>query len=225
MLANAGILPGAIVSMRYTVAANNTRQVRPKFQIRMKNAPTSYTVGAESQMQDFTFDYMHIVYDSTLVIDEVGAGSERTIYLQDSFFYAGKDIVVQMLYDGTTDMGATSIRTQPAPANKTTKIRYTATANYGFNTYTSENMQYSEDIDNCRPVFVLTAMANQPLHYDLGISGMSFPNETNPIVSQPSHLVAILHNYGADAINGVRISYSIDDTIPGGSKHSSPFTQ
>ena len=215
MLANAGILPGAIVSMRYTVAANNTRQVRPKFQIRMKNAPTSYTVGGESQMQDFTFDYMHIVYDSTLVIDEVGAGSERTIYLQDSFFYAGKDIVVQMLYDGTTDMGATSIRTQPAPANKTTKIRYTATANYGFNTYTSENMQYSEDIDNCRPVFVLTAMANQPLHYDLGISGMSFPNETNPIVSQPSHLVAILHNYGADAINGVRISYSIDDTIPG----------
>ena len=215
MLANAGIMPGAILAMRYTVGANNTRQVRPKFQIRMKNVPTSYTVTAASVQQPFTNDYMHIVYDSTFVIPEVGIGSELTVNLQDTFFYAGKDIVVQMIYDGTTDMAATSVRTQPAPANKKTKLKWMGMASYGYNAYTSDDMQSSDDIDNNRPVFVMTSSANQPLVYDLGISGMAFPNESSPIVTQPSHLDAKLHNYGAATINAVRISYSIDDTIPG----------
>ncbi len=214
MLASAGIYQGAILSMRYTVAANNTRQVRPKCQIRMKNVPTSHTVGGTSQEVLFTDDYMHIVYDSTLVIDEVGAGTERTITLQDSFYYAGKDLVVQIIYDGSTNMGATSIRTQLAPNNKKTILTtLSGTATYGINAYNA--FETSDDIDNNRPVFVMNTGVNQPLVYDLGIRGMTFPNETNPIVTQPSHLDVKLHNYGSAAVNGVRISYSIDDTIPG----------
>ena len=216
MLANAGIKPGGIMTMRYTVAANNTRQVRPKFQIRMKNAPTSYTVNPGNDVSiPFTASYMHIVYDSTLVIDEMGAGSERTINLQDTFFYAGKDIVVQMAYDGTVDMGATKIYTQTAPANKKSLLNWQGLAIYGYNTYTSDDMANSSDVDPSRPVFVMSSVANQPLVYDLGISGMNFPNETNPIVTQPSHLDVLLHNYGVATINAVRISYTIDDTIPG----------
>ena len=215
MLANAGIGPGAIHTMRYTVAANNTRQVRPKFQIRMKNVPTSYTVGGTASALPFTTSYMHIVYDSTMVIDEVGAGTERTIHLQDSFYYAGKDIVIQMIYDGTTDVAATSVRTQPAPSNKKSLLKYTGLAAYGYNSYTANQMASSDDIDNGRPVFVLTSAANQPLVYDLGISGMSFPNDSNPMVTQPSHLDVLLHNYGVATVNAVRISYSIDDTLPG----------
>ena len=215
MLAQAGIGPGAITALRYTVATNNTRQVRPKFQIRMKNIPTTYTQNSDNQLVPFTTDYMHIVYDSTFVIPEVGAMAELTVNLQDSFFYAGKDILFQMMYDGTNDMGSTSVRTQPAPSNKKSIVKFSGIANFGYNAYTSENMLTSDDIDNNRPVFVITSAANQPLVYDMGISGVDFPNETTPIVSQPSHLDVILHNYGVATIDSVRISYTIDDTIPG----------
>lgn len=214
-LASAGVQPGSILSLRYRITANNTRQVRPKFQIRMKNAPTNYTQNPAAQSVPFTSDYMHIVYDSTFVIDEVGAGSELTINLKDTFFYAGKDIVMQVIYDGTTDMGGTRVATQSAPSNKKTLLFASGLAVYGYNAYTSDQFQSSEDYDPARPLMIPTAVINQPLVHDLGISGMFFPNETNPIVSQPSHLDVILKNFGVATVNGVRISYTIDDTIPG----------
>ena len=214
MLATAGIGPGAIVAMRYTVTANNTLQERPKFQIRMKNVPTSYTQNSSVLSVPFTTSYMHVVYDSTLVIDEVGAGTERTIYLQDSFYYAGKDILVQMIYNGTADMGYTRIATQSTPNNKKSIYSHTGMAIYNLD-YNSTALQMSDENEAVRPVFVLTSEANQPLVYDLGISGSDFPNETSPVLTLPSYVDLVLHNYGVATVNAVRISYSIDDTIPG----------
>lgn len=215
-LALAGYKPGGIMTMRYRVTAANSLQVRPKFQIRMKNAPTNFTRNPDSPFASFTNDYMHVVYDSTLVIDEVGAGVERTIYLQDTFFYAGKDIVVQMMCDGNTNPAATSIATMPVAANKKSLLVYQAgDASYGYNTYTSENFLLSDDVSEKRPVLYMSAVANPPLIYDMGVASIAFPNETTPMVSQPSHLDVNLHNYGVATVNAIRIEYSIDDTING----------
>ena len=217
LLAEAGYGPGAMLAMRYTVDANNTLQTRPKFQVRMKNIPTSYTQNpsADNLQVPFTTDYMQIVYDSSYTIDEVGAGVERTITLQDTFFYAGKDILVQVIYDGSSNMGSTTVKTIPtAPYKKSLLIR-DGDANFGFNAYTSENMMISDDVIAKRPAMVLTSAANQPLVYDMGISAIEFPNETSPIVSQPSYVDVKLKNYGVKTVNAIDISYTIDDTING----------
>ena len=215
LMAEAGYGPGGIVAMRFTVTANNSLQNRPKFQVRLKNVPTNYTVNYVEQEGDFTSDYMHIVYDSAYRIDEVGVGVERTITFQDTFFYAGKDMVVQMIYNGTQDMGATTIGTIPAPSDKKSLVFFGGTASYGYNPYTSNAFNTSTIVNDKRPAMVMTEVGNQPLMYDLGINKVVFPNETNPMIIQPSYIDVQLKNFGEGTVHGVRISYAIDDTIPG----------
>ncbi len=218
LLAEAGYGPGAMTAMRYTVTANNTASSRPKFQLRLKNVPTSHSVYLENDFIGvFTSDYMHIVYDSTYNISEVGAGTDQTINFQDTFFYAGKDLVVQLIYDAQNDFaGRTKIGAITTPTTKKSMYFYNGNnADYNYNPYTSEDFKRSNDGDAHRPAMVITQVANQPLVYDMGVAHIAFPNDSNPIITQPSYVDVSLKNYGALAVNGIRVSYTIDDTISG----------
>lgn len=222
-MAEAGYGPGAMTSMRFRVTANNTLQTHPKFQLRLKNVPTDYTRIVDEIGFGFPFmgtadcpGYLQAVYDSTYVIEEVGAGTDRYIDFQDTFFYAGKDLLVQIIYDGNHDFtNKTFIATMPTATNKSTIFRYGDEASFNFNPYTSNEAQRSTNVSNKRPMMVMTTHMNQPLVYDMGVSSIAFPNETNPMVNQPSHLDVMLKNFGVATVNEVRISYTIDDTIPG----------
>ena len=193
MLAEAGYGPGAITDLRYILGADmNTTQARTKFQLRMKNAPTNYVVNTNTTFPPFTNDYMHVVYDSTFVIGVGSAGSERQIHLKDTFFYAGKDIIVQTIYDNTPNVLPTTVKTITTAANKPTLFYYGKDAGFGANAYVDDEMKSSTNTDNHRPVFLITQHANQPLIYDVGVSDLVDPNYTTPITSVPAQVTAAM---------------------------------
>ena len=160
---------------------------------------------------------MKVVYDSTLVLPPMEANGEFTIHLSDTFFYAGGDLIMQTIYNGTTDPAATSIKMIAAPTNKQSKEVNGVPGSLNDNPYASVSGEFSNAQNWLarRPAIVMTQHANKPLIYDLGVSRVVFPNEDAPIIDQPSHIDVMLNNYGVATINAVRISYSIDDTIDG----------
>jgi hypothetical protein len=216
LLASAGYGPGTITALRFTTGAHTNVATRPRFQIRMKNAPTNYAVDTSIYANyPFTLSYMHVVYDSALTIPEMNANATFTIPFQDSFYYAGKDIVMQVVYDADVDMPATSIKTIGLGAGNNNKktIWYNgggANMQYDINSITLGNT-----VDNYRPAFVMTEVKNLPLLYDLGVSELVSPSFDTPMTQGVGTVTVRLKNFGALPVNGVRISYLVDGTISG----------
>ena len=215
LLHDAGYDVGGITDMRFTVAATNSLQARNQFQIRMKNAPTSHSVPTDIYTNfPYTSGYMHIVYDSTLVIPEMGAGATMTIHLQDTFFYAGKDIIMQMIYYNETPTAGTTVKAIAAPATKSTIFQSMGSMDVS-DPYTTPQYEYADERNTTRPAFVLTEHKNQPLLYDLGVEAFLMPTYYQPITSQPASIQVRLKNYGALTANAVRITYIIDNATTG----------
>lgn len=220
LLRNAGYGPGAITSFRFTLAGNTVPQNRPRFQLRMRNMPANYVVDTISTNKvPFWSDYMQIVYDSAYNIGTLSAGTQQTFTFQDTFFYAGNDILVQVIYDGNVDPAATSIKMIPCHPSKHTLFLYGVTASNNFNAFTASQFNKSNQTTGLRPAFVFNEYPNQPLVFDAGISELVDPNYTVPMTTNPGSITVKLKNFGAVAFNGVRISYRIvttdNDTILG----------
>lgn len=215
-MAAAGYGPGAITALRLMAATQFPNAVtRPRLQFRMKNVPTNYTVDvSNADNYPFTSSYMHIVYDTALTINQANIGTEQTIQMQDSFFYAGKDLVLQVLYDGSVDVAANAVKMIPTVAGKPSIWKNGFDASMGFNVISNPpdvaDWQY-----NVRPAFVFTEVANQPLLHDMGISELVSPSYTNPMTEGVGTLTVKLKNFGAQPVNGVRISYLVDGSISG----------
>lgn len=220
LLRNAGYGPGAITSFRYTLASNTVPQNRPRFQLRLRNLPADYVVDTISfNNVPFWSDYMQIVYDSAYNIGTLSAGTQQTFTFQDTFFYAGNDILVQVIYDGNVDPASTSVKMIPAHPSKHTLLLYGVTASNGFNAFTASQFNKSNYTLGLRPAFVFNEYPNQPLVFDAGISELVDPSYTVPMTSNPGSITVKLKNFGAAAFNGIRISYRIvtidNDTILG----------
>lgn len=214
-MAQAGYGPGAMTSMRFIIAGNTTAQSRPNYQFRLKNAPNSYTVPSDMDYQAYTTDYMQVVWDSTLTIGEASAGALIRIDFQDTFYYAGSDIVMQSINDGNVDPAAVSIKMVTNPNTKKTKGYWGLQATYHANAYTHTDLKKSSFIDNKRPALVMDVYKNQPLQYDAGVASLVFPNYESPIITQPSHIDVELKNFGAETLTSAVIGYSIDDSLFG----------
>ena len=219
LLRSAGYGPGAITSFRYTLAGNTVNQNRPRFQLRMKNIPSNYVVDTTAYSIPFYSDYMQIVYDSAYNIGTLSAGTQQTFTFQDTFFYAGNDILVQVIYDGNVDPAATSIKMIQCHPSKHTLFLYGVTASNGFNAFTASQFSKANQTTGLRPAFVFNEYPNQPLVFDAGISELVDPNYTVPMTTNPGSITVKLKNYGAVAFNAIRISYRIittdNDTIFG----------
>ena len=218
LLASAGYGPGQMTAMKMTFAAYTPTVTRERMQIRMKNAPTNYKVDTSvADYYYFTSSYMHVVYDSVFTIGQSNAGGEQTVQFQDTFFYAGKDLIMQVIYDDVNDLGnASSIRMIAAPNDKKSIYKFYGTeASMGIDAFNTTNFEFGENCINRRPALVMTQRANLPLLYDMGVSELVSPSYETPMTQRPGSLTVKLKNFGALPVNAVRISYNIDDTIFG----------
>ena len=226
MMAEAGYGPGTITAMRLTTDWYTATVSRPNLQIRMKNVGTNYEVDT-SLMSNyyFTTSYMHVVYDSTLTIPEMNQGQTYTIGLQDSFYYAGKDLVVQVIYRGTSNYQTpTKVRAVPSHPNKKSIYKLMGgDASMGADPYTNTEWATADMCVAKRPAFVLTARKNLPLLYDMGFDtvvssseyGLVAPSGSVPMTTGNHGVQVRLKNWGALTANAIRISYSIDGSVNG----------
>ena len=217
LLAAAGYAPGQMTAMKMTFGAYTPTVTRQRMQIRMKNVPTTFTV--DTSVPDYyyyTSSYMHVVYDSAFTIGQSNAGGEQTVQFQDTFYYAGKDLVMQVIYDDNVDQPATTLKMISTPNNKKSIYRFLgAEASMGMDAFNTTNLDYGDQVVNRRPALVLTQRANLPLLYDMGISALVSPSYETPMTQRPGSLTVKLKNFGALNVNAVRISYNIDDTLFG----------
>ncbi len=215
----AGYGPGSITALRFTSSnAINGAVTRPRFQLKMKNAPTNYTVDVSiAEHYPFTRDYMHVVYNDALTLRQANQGDTQTIFLQDTFYYAGKDIVMQVLYDGDVDATTNNVKMISTATGKPSIWLNGYDAGWEVdliaNPPTEAQYQYS-----VRPAFVFTEGKNQPLYYDMGFDtlptastyGLLKPNFEVPMTPDDHSIQVRLKNQGLLTVNGIRISYSID---------------
>ncbi len=204
--------PAAITQLRYPVVSNVTNSSRNRVIIKMRNLDNSFAYSSDNY---YNTDFQKVVYDSSLVITQ-NAQTLGTINLQDTFFYAGKGLMITIMTDNlVNDPSAVNIRTFNAPNGSTTKGTLTKGFDVGTNIdiFTSTYMEKGNRT-MARPNFTLNARPNRPLLYDCGISGYTYPNDSTPAVANVNNNVILtLKNYGALPINAVRIYYSVDNGV------------
>lgn len=223
-LATAGYGPGAMTAMRFTFASHTNTVSRQRLQVKMKNVPTNYAVDLSNLDEiPFTKSFMHVVYDNAFVINEANSGMSQTMQFEDTFFYAGKDIVMKVTYANPTNITSSTIKTIPTTTAKSTVYSDAGDAEYGGNPFTTDMFNVGNFSETKRPALVMTQNLNQPLLYDMGFDtnrtsqdyGLVRPNRDVPMVTGNHSVQVKLKNFGALTANAIRISYTIDDTIFG----------
>ena len=210
-LAAAGYKPGAITDLTFMINTASALQRRDRFQIRMRNMPSVHTTSSNGVFYE---DFMKIVYDSVLVIEPISVATPLNIHLQDTFFYAGQDILVQMFCDNVTnDPAATNIKHFATAPNKQS-VHVGASASIGTDPFTSPEFKMGT-LATSRPHIVFNSKVNQPLIYDCGIAALAYPNENHSAQASANDSVSVwLKNYGVSTINAVRIAYKLDNNAP-----------
>lgn len=219
LMAEGGYGPGAITAMRFTLGANlNTARTHTRIQIKMGNVPSGYTHVTDGTYYYFTSDMMQTVYDGPMTIPVLTAGLDYTINFQDTFFYAGNDVRVQITYDGNADFPQyLNMKMLPTVSSRCSFFSYNASATYGYNPFTSDAFVrvFTANSSLYRPAFVFYESHLLPLLYDAGISELVGPNYNDPMTQDDHSLTVKLKNYGAEPFTAVRISYRIDDNVQG----------
>ena len=203
--------PGALTQLRFPVTSNVTGSTRNRVVIKMSNVDGGFELPSNDK---FTTEFQKVVYDSSLVISQ-NSNTSGTIYLQDTFYYAGKGLRVTIISDNTSsDPSAVWVRTYNAPNGSSTSgsIHVGYNAQFNFDPFNSSFFELGSRVTT-RPNFALRTTQNAPLLYDCGISGFIHPNDSTPAVAYvPNNVVVTLKNHGALPINNVRIYYQVDDS-------------
>lgn len=210
-MAQGGFGPGAITQIRFPVASNVNNSFT-RFAVLMHNVDNSFSYTGANGNYNFSSEFQKVVYDSSLHVIQ-NNGTYGTINLQDTFFYAGKGLMVTFINDNVAgDNGAINVRTFPAQPNTNTgSISMAYNASYGMDPFNSSYFQ-SGNLGVTRPNFTLKVNPNAPLLHDCGISGFINPNDTTPANAVGNNdVIVTLKNYGALPINSVRIYYSVDN--------------
>lgn len=218
-MAAAGYRPGAITQLQFTLASSANHSSRDRFQIVMKNLDPSFSVPVTRSSSDssasFYTEWAKIVYDSSLVLNQ-NSGTIGTIYLQDTFFYAGKDLLVQVTTknNSSIDPSAVAVKCAYVPWGIGKESVWTEgyEAFLGFDPWNNNLFTNNAKIGLRRPNFNFRTSANLPLIYDCGISGFITPNDsTSADANGNNNVVLTLKNYGVTPINAVRIYYRVDN--------------
>lgn len=219
LMREAGYGPGAITSFRFKIGGGGvlSNRVHSRFQIRMKNVPNSYALQLNERYKySFTTEAMQIVYDSVFTIPTMPANLYMTITLQDTFFYAGSDMLLQITYDGNADYPApVTIPTIPVAESKSSLYFFDGDASLGYNAFTSSAFSETLNSEQKRPAFIFTETSLPPLRFDAGISELVDPSYDVPMTDRPDSITVKLKNYGDQVMNAIRISYTIDDNVNG----------
>ena len=214
-MAHGGYGPGYITQLRFIIV-NNTRNVtRPRLQIRMANKSFAFNrVVPENNTVPYTSTEMPVVYDSAFTIEQCAPNSYKMVTLQDTFFYAGSDLVVQITYSGTTNPPAIPVRHVPCATNKSTGWTDGVDEFYGADPFTNQTDFMSGVGAETRPWIQLYASKHLPLIYDCGVSALAYPSFDVPCNQGTDSVVVWLKNYGVSPMNAVRLWYRIDNMPP-----------
>lgn len=220
-LAQAGYRSGSITGLKLMTNSSVNHSQRPHFVVKMCNIPSSYQLD-QAQVNEgnpfFDLQSMKVVYDSSLEITQ-NANTVMQIDFQDTFFYAGKGILMQV-YAAT---GVNGNWYNPSGMS----VKTCATATLCNTLYQSTDAINQQDplnssqfqrgnASNQHPDFIFKCFENVPLLVDCGISGYVTPNDTvSANAGQNNNVTLTLKNYGVNTINGVDIYYSVD----GGASH------
>ncbi len=227
LMAEAGYKAGEMTAMKFTFSDHTNTVTRQRLQVKMKNVPTSYTVNTSTINFPFTTSFMKVVYDGSFTINEANADSSQTMQFQDTFYYAGKDVVMQVVFDDTQNKTASKVKMINAHPQKKSIYFLFGDEYQGYHPITNPtDMAMADEKSEFCPAMVLTAKKNLPLLYDMGFDTDRSDTATYGLVT-PDSLVAMtlddhsiqvrLKNQGALPVNAIRISYSIDDTLATGS--------
>ncbi len=215
LMAQAGYKAGAFISMECLARATGTHH-RDRVQIRMKNAPTNYYNYDPSRTtrQLFNASYMQVVYDSAMDFVQGADFTPMRIRLQDTFYYAGKDLVIQLINQNSDDVVPVEVMclTRPNSTGLSKKTLFMfSEREYGVDALTDPtfNESYAEYLDYPAFALITDTVAMAPLNYDLGVSQLVAPNSHTHMEGRPAAIKVKLKNYGTDVVNGVRIYYSI----------------
>ena len=218
LMMSGGYKRGELTAMKFTWSQHTNAVTIPRMQVRMKNVETNYQVDTTtSGNYPFTLSYMKVVYDGPFVITESNANGEQLLSFQDTFFYAGKDLVMQLVYDGTVDVTPSPVKMIASHPLKKSFFFLEGTAEYGHNPFapSSTSMNVGDMCKPHRPALVLTEKANPPLLYDMGVSELVSPSYEVPMTPNDHSVQVKLKNFGALTANAIRISYLIDNNIGG----------
>ncbi len=206
-LAQAGVKPGALTQLQFTAGGGATNSNRPRFQIKMANVDNTFQVNENG---NFSTNFQTVVYDSALVLTQ-NSGTVGTINLQDTFFYAGKGILMTVAaYNPSADPSALPVKAYITGAANRKTVYMNYAQNLGMATFTSEIFNNGM-LDDHRPNFIFRNSANAPLVHDCGIGGFVTPNDsTSANAVGNNNVVLSLRNYGASVMNGVRIWFQVD---------------
>ena len=220
-MVNAGYKAGGIVAIDFTPAQEITAaQTRTTLKIRMKNAYNSHVSTSSSVSggnHPYTMDYMHPVYEGDLTLPPTPAGQKIRINLQDTFYYAGSDLIVQVIYgdqNHTTNPTATYVQTFPtANINKNTIYTYGYSGSYRYDPYAINKEKFMTGYSATeRPHIEFEVVGNMPMMYDCGVESIVYPNYDNAAqANEPDQVRVMLKNYGTAPINGVTITYQLDN--------------
>lgn len=208
IMAAYGVKRGAMTQIQFVAAGNVTNSNRQRFQIKMANVDNNFQVNSQDR---FSTDFQTIVYDSALVLTQ-NSGTVGTITLQDTFFYAGKGILMTMsAYNANFDPSALPIRCV-AGTNSGSKTIYTGyTYSLGMATFSDNSLFNTGISDTRRPNFTFRISANAPLVHDCGIGGFVTPNDSTSANAVGNNSVVVsLRNYGTSPMNAVRIYFQVD---------------
>ncbi|MBQ2348260.1 MAG: hypothetical protein II388_07840, partial [Clostridia bacterium] len=210
-MAGMGFGPGYIKNFRFIISSNTTNVTRNRLQIRMANAPNSRLVTAEDM--SFTNTAMQVVFDSVFLLEQCAPNSYKMINLQDTFFYAGSDLIVQFLYDNPVNVAATTVKHIPTLNNKQSLYTNGYEPNMEMSVFSGTGFQQGTTA-NIKPYVQFYETKHLPLIYDCGVSALAYPSYDQPCNHGTDSVVVWLKNYGVAPMNAVRIWYRIDNQPP-----------
>ena len=219
-MAERGYGPGYIKQMRFVIANNTSNITRQRVQIKLANksyATNTVMPGSSTNTaRAYTTTAMQVVYDSILLLEQCAPNSYKMINFQDTFFYAGSDLVVQIMYYNLHDLSiATSVRHVPAPTGKMSIWSDGFSEQQPTNPFDPSDDNYSTgEVTSTRPWVQFYETEHLPLIYDCGISALAYPSFDVPCNMGTDSVVVWLKNYGVSVMHGVRIWYKVDNMPP-----------
>lgn len=211
MMAEMGFGPGYITDIRIILSTSPLNVTRQHVQFRLANAPGTYQ---RTTQQSYTSSEMQVVYDGPLTINQAAAGSNFDIHLQDTFFYAGHDLIFQVFIDGpgVNNPAANPIKHIPVATGKRSLVLDGFAANLGYDAYGSDLENFEMGVlSDTRPWVQFFETKNIPLVYDCGISALAYPSYDVPSIVGNDSVVVWLKNFGARNLDSCGIYYQLDN--------------
>ncbi|MBQ9639919.1 MAG: hypothetical protein IJV22_10250, partial [Bacteroidales bacterium] len=205
-----GFQPGAITQLKFLTASAVAASTRERVQIRMVNVPAGYEVNTET----FYSGFSKIVYDSVLTLTQNNL-TVGTIDLQDTFFYAGQDVLV--IFSSTNNFTRNNVALRVRSVSTTVSGQSLSTSYSSSDRsspFTSGNTMFSSgNFVASRPDFGFTAFANLPLRFDAGVLSILAPNDSTPGTALSANNIRVtIKNFGSTPLSSFKVWYQIDDS-------------